>query len=73
MPVPDTVYLDQAVNCDGCIACCKREIVSLVEGDDPSLYCTVVIPRPNPFTQALTTVSLATQAEGCKAPAPSQH
>ena len=28
------------VDCDGCTACCKRELIPLMPGDDPALYQT---------------------------------
>ncbi len=29
---------DEKVDCGSCSACCRRELVALVKGDDPSAY-----------------------------------
>lgn len=43
--------IDAKVNCGTCTACCRKEMVLLVDGDDPANYPEAIeVEWDNPFT-----------------------
>src|SRR3954466_3796378 len=56
--------IDVEVKCGSCTACCRSEIIMLVDGDDPSQYETIELATPNPFTGAEVTLALKHRPDG---------
>lgn len=56
---------ESTVKCGSCKVCCSKELVVLVEGDDPRLYPEAqTIPMPHPFTGAPFTTMLPHKEDG---------
>lgn len=53
------------VKCGSCTACCRRELVLLVDGDDATLYPEAqIVPIENPLTGAPTSIVIPHSEDG---------
>jgi Fe-S-cluster containining protein len=54
----------EKVDCRPCTACCRGELVLLVDGDDNSRYDTLEIATPNLITGAEVSLALKQRPDG---------